>query len=596
MKTQDAIAWFKRTFGNRIADGLRGTPFSVDLVTAIATQETCYIWSSLVAKGLSEPDVLSLCVGDTLDADKGRDAFPRTRADLLAAPRGTEMFAIARQAAVDMARQIPGYNFVFGNQNKFCHGFGIFQYDIQFFKTNPDWFLGKRWAEFGACLAQLLVELKEALARQHWSGKTTLTDTEQIFVAIAYNRGTADPARGFKQGYESDGRYYGENIQEYLRIAQGTEAGGTAPSPPRGQAPLPSPTPFDRIGEVYEVQVQEAPLRLRSEPRIPKDDENANVIARLPDGQLVQRVAKSKKTGEFLEVETSLNGAYYRGFASGKLMRRVPRAKKVGEAKKVSRTKKAKVGAKKKRPSVAAPPQVEVPTPAPVEPTSGIVAVYMPRKPGTITRRADPAGPHSLNEAGQPGRQGASAAERCAELAAIIDWLAVDDPDHERYQPRRGSTFCNIYTHDYTYLAGAYLPRVWWMPGAIERLARGETVEPLYENTIDEQRANDLFRWLRDFGLRFGWRQTGTLTKLQDAANLGGLGIIVARRKEDGKSGHIVAVVPETADFGAKRDPAGNVIAPLQSQAGSVNFRYRASPNEWWRGEQFADSAFWIHA
>ena len=70
----------------------------------------------------------------------------------------------------------------------------------------------------------------------------------------------------------------------------------------------------------------------------------------------------------------------------------------------------------------------------------------------------------------------------------------------------------------------------------------------LYEKTIDEQRANDLFRWLRDFGPRFGWRQTGTPTKLQEAANLGGIGIIVARRKIDGKSGHIVAVVPETND------------------------------------------------
>ena len=141
-----------------------------------------------------------------------------------------------------------------------------------------------------------------------------------------------------------------------------------------------------------------------------------------------------------------------------------------------------------------------------------------------------------------------------------------------------------------------YLPRVWWTPGAIEQLARGEKVELLYEKTIDEQRANDLFRWLRDFGPRFGWRQTGTLTKLQEAANLGGIGIIVARRKIDGKSGHIVAVVPETNDQKAKRDSNGSVTSPLQSQAGVRNFRYRAAPVQWWTGDQFADSAFWIHA
>ena len=141
-----------------------------------------------------------------------------------------------------------------------------------------------------------------------------------------------------------------------------------------------------------------------------------------------------------------------------------------------------------------------------------------------------------------------------------------------------------------------YLPRVWWTPGAIEQLGKGGKVEPLYEKTIDEQRANDLFRWLGDFGPRFGWRQTGTLTKLQEAVNLGGIGIIVARRKSDGRSGHIVAVVPETNDQKAKRDSDGSVTAPLQSQAGVTNFRYRAAPTQWWTGEQFAGSAFWIHA
>jgi hypothetical protein len=230
-------------------------------------------------------------------------------------------------------------------------------------------------------------------------------------------------------------------------------------------------------------------------------------------------------------------------------------------------------------------------------PATGIMAVYMPRKPGIITRRIDPAGPYSLNESGQPQRNAETAAERCAQLGVIIDWLGVDKAANKRYQPTGGgTTFCNIYAHDYCFLANVYLPRVWWTPAAIEKLAKGEKVELLYEKTIDEQRANDLFRWLRDFGVRFGWRQTGTLTKLQEAANLGGIGIIVARRTIDGKSGHIVAVVPETNEQKAKRDSNGLVTSPLQSQAGVTNFRYRAAPVQWWTGSQFADSAFWIHA
>jgi hypothetical protein len=109
-------------------------------------------------------------------------------------------------------------------------------------------------------------------------------------------------------------------------------------------------------------------------------------------------------------------------------------------------------------------------------------------------------------------------------------------------------------------------------------------------------RANDLFRWLRDFGLEFGWRQTGTLSKLQEAANQGAIALIVARRKQDGKSGHIVMVVPETNEARARRNSAGEVTAPLQSQAGAVNFRARTGTLNWWKGEQFAESAFWIHS
>jgi hypothetical protein len=421
-----------------------------------------------------------------------------------------------------------------------------------------------------ACAAKCVEELKDALKRHGLANKATLSDADKVYLAIAYNKGRANPALGFKQGYKpKDGRYYGENIFEFLRIAQGIPIGtsrATFTAPARSAAPLPPPTPIKVTRDVYEVDVRESPLRLRSEPKIPESDPRANVITRLPDGQMVVRIS-GKKDDKFFEIEASVNAAHFRGFAAAEYLR-----------------------------PVKVPKAIPVVVPARVAPTHGIVAVEMPRKAGSITRHADPAGPHSLNEPNQPVRKGDTAKARCAELKAIIDWLAVDKVSHKRYQPGNGSTFCNVYAHDYCFLADVYLPRVWWRPGAIERLSQGEKVEPLYEKTIDEQRANDLFRWLCDFGLRFGWRQTGTLTKLQDAANLGGLGIIVARTKIDGKSGHIVAVLPETDTEKARRNRDGLVTAPLQSQAGSVNFRYSTGRPEWWTGEQFAESAFWIHA
>ena len=241
-------------------------------------------------------------------------------------------------------------------------------------------------------------------------------------------------------------------------------------------------------------------------------------------------------------------------------------------------------------------PEVPVLVPSPNPPTSGIVAVYAPRRPGEITRRTRPADAHSLNEANQPGRTGATAQDLRQELATIIDYLGVDKAADVRYQPIPGATFCNVYAHDYCFLAGVYLPRVWWTPDAIDRLAQGQTVQPLLGSTIDEQRANDLFRWLRAFGPRFGWRQTGTLSSLQTEINTGAIGLIVARRKEDGRSGHIVVIVPEMNDHQAKRDANGAVEAPLQSQAGARNFQYGTGKPNWWMADEFAEGAFWIHA
>lgn len=562
------MKWFKENFHSQIEAAVAGTAFDLDMLVAIACQETGHIWSVLRKKpGMSVSRILSLCVGDTLDADRGRSAFPKTKAALIARPRGPEMFDIARDALEKMAEHVPGFGGAVANPNKFCHGYGLFQYDLQFFLTDPDYFLQKRYEQFGETLRKCLEELHAAAERIGFDDKPSLSDFEMAAVAIAYNTGGFKPSKGLKQGHFNGTRFYGEEIFDFIRLSRTVATpGGTptlAPAAP-DHAILPPATPIEATGPFLEVDTQTSPLRVRSEPRI-STPSAANVIGNLPDGHPVRAVSGDEVNG-FLEIETNLSGAHIRGFASAQFLKSAPAVDDI--------------------------PVVE---PDPTPPAEGIVAVFMPS--GTsITKRTAIAGARSLNEPGQPKRVGTTPAELCASIGEIIDYLAVDKASHKRYQPRDGLTFCNIYAHDFCHLAGVYLPRVWWTPGAIERLARGETLQPLIGNTIDEQRANVLFRWLRDFGPRFGWRQTGTLSKLQQGANQGAIGLIVARRREEGRSGHIVAVVPETEDDHARRNAEGEVIAPLQSQAGTVNFRYGTSSLNWWKGEQFAESAFWLHA
>lgn len=568
MTTKDGVKWFKQTFQADILAATAGKSYGIDLVTAVACQETGHIWQTLRTKFANVSDILALCVGDTIDDTGGRKAFPRNKAELMAHPKGAAMFTIARKALEDMSKHIPGFKKVVTNPNKFCHGYGLFQYDLQFFKVDPDYFLKKKYETFANTLAKCLHELDSGVTKLNYGAKAKLSDLECAHVAIAYNTGGFKPAKGLKQGYKdkTTGKYYGEYIFDYIQLAKSvTVSGVPVLPPPAGSAIITAPEPVDATGDFLEVDTKISTLRLRSAPEI-TTPVNKNVVAELPDGQVVRSFGE-KAVGGFLRVETSLNGALLGGYASEKFLAKAPAAATI---------------------------PVAEPTSEP--PAGGLPAAHMPRAAGSITRRTDMAGAHSLNEAGQPTRSGSTPAQLTAKLAEIIDWLAVDKDAHKRYKPGSGKTYCNIYTHDYCHLANVYLPRVWWTQGAIVKLTKGEQVLPKYASTIEEMRANDLFRWLRDFGNSFGWQRASSLGEIQAQANQGGLGLIVARRKIEGKSGHIVMVVPETTDHEARRNAAGEVVAALQSQAGASNFRYGASASEWWKGDQFAEFAFWKHA
>lgn len=216
----ESVLWLKRSFRHEFRNVLEGTPFCEDLLCAIALQETGYLWRPLIEQR-PIPDILRICVGDTIDArgSGGRRAFPKHRRELEAHPRGKSMFRIARDALLAVAEHSGPYARVAKKPHKFCRAFGIFQYDLQFFDDDPDFFLQRKWSDFGLCLGRFVRELYQARSRQGWKDKEQLSEREKIFIAIAYNRGRADPRKGLRQGYKSGGEYYGERIARYLALA-----------------------------------------------------------------------------------------------------------------------------------------------------------------------------------------------------------------------------------------------------------------------------------------------------------------------------------------------------------------------------------------
>jgi hypothetical protein len=193
-------------------------------------EETFSIWGKMF-QTVPVAKILELCVGDTLDAPN-RSAFPINKAALVAAQNGAQMFTIARQALVALGPFDPTMKQVAQNHpDKFCHGYGIFQYDIQFFPTDPDYFLQRKWIDFSATLGKAIDELTAAQKRAHLGGKASLTDMEMAAVAIAYNHGSFNPAKGLKQGFFDGHKFYGENFFDFLQTAK------TVPEPAPAVAP-----------------------------------------------------------------------------------------------------------------------------------------------------------------------------------------------------------------------------------------------------------------------------------------------------------------------------------------------------------------------
>jgi hypothetical protein len=217
-RIDNAAKWFKTTFGPEIVDAVAGTPFTVNLLTAIAIQETYEIWGRLFDGTMTPQDILDACVGDVISAP-ARGVFPKTKDELTAQPQGQAMYDVAREALADMAKHAPEYQKYVANPDRFCHAFGVFQYDIQFFKEDPDFFLQKKWGDLGECLTRCVRELTRVTKRTFGAGKVSLTDLEATYVAIGYNLGSVNVAKGLKQGFNDGNKYYGEYVADYIKIA-----------------------------------------------------------------------------------------------------------------------------------------------------------------------------------------------------------------------------------------------------------------------------------------------------------------------------------------------------------------------------------------
>ncbi|WP_430405734.1 hypothetical protein [Fluviicola sp.] len=202
--------------------------------------------------------------------------------------------------------------------------------------------------------------------------------------------------------------------------------------------------------------------------------------------------------------------------------------------------------------------------------------------------------PHPISNTNVPYRDLTNAETKRASIEQLIEKL---DVKHSlRYQRTVDDTYCNVYAYDFCYFAQVYIPTVWWTAESLEKILAGQEVEPVFDQTVARIYSSAIHDWLLMWGASFGWKRMTDLDEIQRKVNEeGGVGIICAKRKIVGLSGHIVPIVPETAAKKAYREN-GVVIYPLQSQAGKLNYNYFSKARkDWWNHERYSSHVFYYH-
>ena len=199
-----------------------------------------------------------------------------------------------------------------------------------------------------------------------------------------------------------------------------------------------------------------------------------------------------------------------------------------------------------------------------------------------------------IKDSSIPFRDLTDVASKKESIVKLIDKLDVET--NIRYQRTVEDTYCNVYAYDYCYFSKVYLPTVWWTDESIEKIAQGQDIEAVFEQTVDRIYSSALTDWFVEWGPSFGWERMFSTDEIQKKVNAnGGIGIICAKRREKGLSGHIVPVVPETDLHKAYREN-DIVIYPLQSQAGKLNYNYFSEVRkDWWNDELYSSYVFYYH-
>ncbi|MEM7352873.1 MAG: glycoside hydrolase family 19 protein, partial [Acidobacteriota bacterium] len=200
-------------------------------------------------------------------------------------------------------------------------------------------------------------------------------------------------------------------------------------------------------GATHRVSVAE--LNLRNQPRV----SSSTRIGSLHEGAEVERLGDAS-VPDWWQIRTLLSERLVEGFVAFRFLEALPQQAVSLESDSLESA--SLEGASLERVALDRVSRTFVPPPFDLPET------HLRESRREVTRQEDGYRAFPLGEKGKPRRSGTLAETKARQLGKIVDYLDSESAEHRRYWPKRGTTFCNIYAYDYCYLAGVFLPRVWW--------------------------------------------------------------------------------------------------------------------------------------
>jgi len=148
-------SWMVSNFRPQLVDAVRSTHFTPPLLCAIACREAGMYWLPLTPNR-SAAEILGLCVYDASGdvAGTSRSAFPTNTEEFRLAYGETFTSMLVDEAnKARAARGLRPASIVY-------KGYGIFQYDLQFVRSDEIFFKSKQWYSFTECVNRAVRELK----------------------------------------------------------------------------------------------------------------------------------------------------------------------------------------------------------------------------------------------------------------------------------------------------------------------------------------------------------------------------------------------------------------------------------------------------